>query len=286
MKTKFYLAVTLILLGCSSVFAQLTLPRESQRQSVTQTIGDTMVSIVYHRPNVNAREIWGKLVPYAEVWRTGANENSTFEVSNDVKINGQVLPKGKYGLHIIPNKDEWTIIFNKVNNEWGSFKYDAKQDQLRVTVKPTKAELQETMSLGFENVKANTADVVIAWERVKVPFTIDVGDVAGRTLTNIRTQLVSLKADDFRTPAQAAGWVLNSKMSANYEEALKWADASIKTRETVGNLYTKARLLAELNRKAEAIATVEKAIAMGKAATPAVNTADLEKKLNEWRTSK
>jgi len=98
--------------------------------------------------------------------------------------------------------------------------------------------------------------------------------------------MASLKADDFRTPAQAAGWVLNSKLSAHYEEALKWVDASIKTRETVGNLYTKARLLAELNRKAEAIATVEKAIAMGKAATPAVNTADLEKKLNEWRTSK
>ncbi len=286
MKTKFYLAITLIMLGCSSIFAQLNLPRESQRQSVTQTIGDTTVSIVYHRPNVNAREIWGKLVPYAEVWRTGANENTTFEVTNDVKINGQNLPAGKYGLHTIPNKDEWTIIFNKVNNEWGSFKYDAKQDQLRVTVKPLKAELQETMSLGFENVKAHTADVVIAWERIKVPFMIDVGDVTGRTLTNIRTQMTSLKPDDFRTPAQAAGWVLNSKMSANYEEALKWTDASIKTRETVGNLYTKARLLAELNRKSEAIATIEKAIAVGKAATPAVDTTDLEKKLNEWKTSK
>ncbi|MDQ3749849.1 MAG: DUF2911 domain-containing protein [Acidobacteriota bacterium] len=286
MKTKFYLAVTLILLGCSSVFAQLTLPRESQRQSVTQTIGDTTVAVVYHRPNVKDRKIWDGLEKYGAVWRTGANENTTFEVSNDVKINGQVLPKGKYGLHTIPNKDEWTIIFNKVNNEWGSFNYDQKQDALRVTVKPLKAELQETMSLGFENVKANTADVVIAWERVKVPFTIDVGDVAGRTLTNIRTQMASLKTDDFRTPAQAAGWVLNSKMSANYEEALKWIDASIKTRETVGNLYTKARLLAELNRKDEAIATVEKAIAMGKAATPAVNTADLEKKLNEWKASK
>lgn len=286
MKTKFYLAVALILLGCSSVFAQLNLPRESQRQSVTQTIGDTTVAVVYHRPNVKNRQIWDGLEKYGSVWRTGANENTTFEISNDVKINGQVLPKGKYGLHTIPNKDEWTIIFNKVNNEWGSFNYDQKQDALRVVVKPLKAELQETMSLGFENVKANTADVIIAWERVKVPFTIDVGDVTGRTLTNIRTQMASLKADDFRTPAQAAGWVLNSKMTANYEEALKWIDASIKTREGVGNLYTKARLLAELNRKDEAIATVEKAIAMGKAATPAIDTADLEKKLSEWKTSK
>jgi hypothetical protein len=286
MKTKFYLAVTLILLGCSSIFAQLTLPRESNRQSVTQTIGDTTVAVVYHRPNVKNRQIWDGLEKYGKVWRTGANEATTFEISNDVKINGQTLPKGKYTLHTIPNRDEWTIIFNKTAEQWGSFTYDQKQDALRVTVKPLKAELQETMSLGFENVKMNTADAVIAWERVKVPFTIDVGDVTGRTLANIRTQMASLKADDFRTPAQAAGWVLNSKMSANYEEALKWVDASIKTREGVGNLYTKARLLAELNRKDEAIATVEKAIAMGKAATPAVDTADLEKKLNEWKTSK
>jgi len=286
MKMKFYLAITLILLGCSSIFAQLTLPRESNRQSVTQTIGDTTVAVVYHRPNVKNRQIWDGLEKYGKVWRTGANEATTFEISNDVKINGQTLPKGKYTLHTIPNRDEWTIIFNKTAEQWGSFTYDQKQDALRVAVKPLKAELQETMSLGFENVKMNTADAVIAWERVKVPFTIDVGDVTGRTLANIRTQMASLKPDDFRTPAQAAGWVLNSKMSANYEEALKWADASIKTREGVGNLYTKARLLAELNRKDEAIATVEKAIAMGKAATPAVDTADLEKKLNEWKTSK
>lgn len=286
MKTKFYLAFTLILLGCSSIFAQLNLPRESQRQSVTQTIGDTTVAVVYHRPNVKNRQIWDGLEKYGAVWRTGANEATIFEISNDVKINGQTLPKGKYSLHTIPNKDEWTIIFNKTAEQWGSFTYDQKQDALRVTVKPLKAELQETMSLGFENVKMNTADAVIAWERVKVPFTIDVGDVTGRTLANIRTQMASLKPDDFRTPAQAAGWVLNSKMSASYEEALKWADASIKTREGVGNLYTKARLLAELNRKDEAIATVEKAIALGKAATPAVDTTDLEKKLNEWKTSK
>jgi len=286
MKTKFYIAIALMLLGCSSIFAQLTLPRESQRQSVTQTIGDTTVTVVYHRPNVKERKIWDGLEPYGKVWRTGANEATVFEISNDVKINGQTLPKGKYSLHTIPNQNEWTVIFNKMAEQWGSFTYDQKQDALRVNVKPSKAELQETMSLGFENVKANTADFVIAWERVKVPFTIDVGDVTGRTLTNIRTQMASLKADDFRTPAQAAGWVLNSKMSANYDEALKWVDASIKTRETVGNLYTKARLLAELNRKEEAIATVEKAITMGKAATPAIDTTDLEKKLNEWKTSK
>lgn len=286
MKTKFLLIFSLMLLVVTSVSAQLKLPRESQMQSITQTIGDTAVTIVYHRPNAKNRKVFEGLQKYGEVWRTGANENTTFEVSNDVKINGQLLPKGKYGLHSIPNRDEWTIIFNKVNNEWGSFRYDQKQDALRVTAKPLKIDLEETMSINFENVKPGSADIMIAWERVKVPFTIDVGDFMGRTLLEVRQQVANSKSDDFRTPAQAAGWVLNSKLSTNYEEALKWIDAALKTRETFGGLTTKARLLAALNRKAEAVAVGEKAIAMGKTATPAVNTAEFEKMVGEWKTSK
>ena len=283
---KLNYAALFVLMFSVGAFAQLSLPRESQRQEIAQVIGDTKVSVVYHRPNVKDRKIWDGLQKYGEVWRTGANENTTFEVTNDVKINGQTLPKGKYGLHTIPNKNEWTIIFNKVNNEWGSFKYDQKQDALRVTVKPLKIDLMETMTISFDNVKAATSDVVIAWERVKVPFTIDVGDVNGRILADIRTQMTNVKADDFRTPAQAAGFVLGSKMTANYDEALNWIDASVKTRETFGNLNTKARLLAGLNRKSEAIATAEKAIQIGKAATPAADTSDLEKMVAEWKSSK
>lgn len=285
MKKLNLIAFFVLVLSISS-FAQLNLPRESARQEIAQTVGDTKISVVYHRPNVNNRKIWDGLQKYGEVWRTGANENTTFETTNDVKINGQLLPKGKYGLHTIPNKDEWTIIFNKVNNEWGSFKYDQKQDALRVSVKPLVGNLQETMSINFENVKANKSDVVIVWEKVRVPFTVDVGDVNSRILTDIRTQMGSLKADDFRTPAQAAGWVLNSKMTANYEEALKWIDTSIKTRETFGNLNIKARLLGGLNRKAEAITAAEKAVQVGKAATPAADTSDLEKMVAEWKSSK
>jgi Protein of unknown function (DUF2911) len=281
---KLNLIAFFVLICSLNAVAQINFPRESQRQEIIQTVGDTKISVVYHRPNTKDRKIWDGLEKYGAVWRTGANENTTFETTNDIKINGQVLPKGKYGLHTIPNKDEWTIIFNKVNNEWGSFNYDQKQDALRVSVKPSAANLQETMAISFENVKANTSDVVIAWEKVKVPFTVDVGDINSRVLADIRTQLASVKADDFRTPAQAAGWVLNSKMTANYEEALKWVDSSIKTRETFGNLNIKARLLGGLNRKAEAIATAEKAIQVGKAATPAANTADLEKMVAEWKS--
>ncbi|CAN5400937.1 hypothetical protein BH20ACI1_BH20ACI1_02710 [soil metagenome] len=277
-KTIFLIGILTMLLAVNA-FAQMTLPRTSQRQSISQTVGDTMVSIVYNRPNVKDREVWGGLVPYNEVWRTGANENTTFEVTNDVKINGQVLPKGKYGLHTLPTKDGWTIIFNKVNNEWGSFNYDAKQDALRVSAKPITGDFKETMTIDFNDVTNNTAQVVIAWEKLRVPFTIDVGDVNKRVLTDFRKQIVG-------NPVQAASFVLNSKMTANYEEALGWLNDSIKMNENYSNLNVKARLLAEMNRKDEAIATAEKAIQLGKAATPAANTGGLENMVKEWKSKK
>jgi hypothetical protein len=301
MKKLFYLTITTMIF-CTGALAQLTLPRESAKQEISQTIGDTRIAVVYHRPNVKGRPIWGCetadvvpkggvtypcLVPSGQVWRVGANENTTFEVTNDVKINGQPLPAGKYGLHAIPNKDEWIIIFNKVNNEWGSFKYDAKQDQLRVTVKPAVAnDAQETMSIGFENNKLTSTEAVIRWEKLRVTVTIDVGDVNGRVLQDIRKQIAAAKADDFRTPAQGAGWVWSNKMTANYDEAIGWLDKSIAIRENFGTLSAKAQILAATGKTAEAIAVGEKAVQVGKAATPAANTDALEKMLTEWKAKK
>ncbi len=277
-KTIFLIGILTMLLAVNA-FAQTTVPRASPRQSISQNVGDTMVSIVYNRPNVKNREVWGGLVPYNEVWRTGANENTTFEVTNEVKINGQVLPKGKYGLHTLPTKDGWTIIFNKVNNEWGSFNYDAKQDALRVPAKPMTGDFKETMTIDFNDVTDNTAQVVIAWDKLRVPFTVDVGDVNKRVLNDFRRQING-------NPVQAASFVLNSKMTANYEEALGWLNNSIKMNENYSNLNVKARLLAEMNRKDEAIATAEKAIQLGKAATPAANTGGLENMVKEWKAKK
>jgi hypothetical protein len=286
MKNKLYVVGILTLIFCASAFGQLNLPRESNFSSVLQTIGDTKISITYHRPNAKGRKIFGALEPYGKVWRTGANDNTTFEINQDITVNGQKLPAGKYGLHTIPNQNEWTIIFNKVNNEWGSFRYDEKQDQLRITAKPQTAELQETMSITFANVKGNTADVVIAWDTVRVPFTVNVGDFNARVLNDVRGQIANAKADDFRTPMQGAGWVLGEKMTASYAEALGWVDKSLAVRETYSGLNLKAQLLAASGKKAEAIATAEKAITFGKAATPAANTANLEKLLADWKAGK
>lgn len=291
MSKKVFLSLIVIAACASGVFAQLTLPRESQRQEVSQTVGDAKITYSYHRPNVKGRAIWGCqttdvlprggvtypcLVPYGQVWRTGANEATVFEFSSDVTINGQKLPKGKYSLHTIPGASEWTIIFNKNWGQWGSFTYDAKDDVIRVTAKPMPSDFHETMSIEIENVKANTADVYLRWEKVAVPFTVDIGDVSARLLADVRRRMVS-------EPVQMANYVLSQKMTANYEEALGWLDGSIKMRETFGNLQTKARLLAEMGRTKEAVETGEKAIAVGKAATPAANTAAFEKVVADWK---
>ena len=294
MKIRVLCSVLFIFASSLCIFGQLSLPRESQRQEISQTVGDTKISIVYHRPNVKGRTIWGCqtadvlpkggvtypcLVPNGQVWRTGANEATVFEISNDITVGGQKLPKGKYSLHTIPNESEWTIIFNKTWNQWGSFSYDAKEDAVRVAAKPMESDFHETMSFEIENITGNAAQVYIRWGKIAVPFTIDVGDVSNRLLTDTRRRMVS-------EPVQMANYVLNQKLTANYEEALNWLDTSIKTRETFGNLQTKARLLAEMGRTQEAIVAGEKAVQVGKAATPAANTADFEKTLAAWKAKK
>src|SRR5205085_1118856 len=128
-----------ILLAAVPLAAQslvMSLPRQSQRSTVSQRIGLTDITITYHRPLVGGRKVWGAMVPYGQVWRAGANENTTIELSDPVQIEGHTLAKGIYGLHMIPTADSWTIVFSKANTSWGSFTYDEKEDALRVTVKP------------------------------------------------------------------------------------------------------------------------------------------------------
>ena len=268
------------------VSAQLALPRESQRQTITQTIGDATVSIVYHRPNVKGRKVFGGLEAYGKVWRTGANENTVFEVSRDVTVDGKPLPAGKYGLHTIPGEKEWIVIFSKDNDKWGSFSYDEKNDALRVSVKPEKIPNQETLAYSFDDVGPHTAKIAIRWEKIRVPFTVDTGDITGRSLAQIREAIKNRKPDD-RTPLnQGANYVFTFKVKENYDEAMGWLDTSLGLREAFGTLVLKARLLAEMGKRADAIALGEKALAFGKAATPPANTTDLEKYLAEWKGSK
>lgn len=302
MKKTIILVSILMLLLASNIFGQLTLPRESNRQEITQTVGDSKITIVYHRPNVKDRagKIYGCtspdliqkgnntgpcLVPYGQVWRTGANENTTIEFSTDVSINGQPLPAGKYAFFAIPDPKEWTLIFNKVNNEWGAFTYKVEQDALRVKATPIQlANSRDALMYEFESVSGNSTKVAVSWEKLQVPFTVNVGDINARVVAQIREAIKNRKADDVRPLNQGAGFVFSNKLKGSYEEAIGWLDESIKVKETFANLNAKARILAEMNKKAEAITTAEKAIQVGKATTPAANTTGLEGELKKWKS--
>ena len=151
--------------------------RPSPRAAIMQAIGATEVSITWGRPQVNKREVWGKLVPYNRVWRTGANEATNITFSTDVLIEGQKLAAGTYALSTIPTENEWTITFNKVANQWGAFYYNPEFDALRVKVKPQTAEHEEWLSYSFENLSLTSAQIIIRWEKMKVPFKVELEPV-------------------------------------------------------------------------------------------------------------
>jgi predicted negative regulator of RcsB-dependent stress response len=269
--TRKSFAFFLVILGlCGTVFAQsdLKLPDVSQAAEVKQRIALTDIAVSYHRPLVNARKIWGGVVPYGKVWRAGANENTTIEFSDPVTVEGKPLDKGTYGLHMIPNPDSWTIIFSKTNTGWGSYSYDQKDDALRVNVKPRPlAEQKEALEYEFEDLKPDSTAVTLKWEKLGVPFTVSVND-ANQTLQNIRAQMKGAGQFAWQAPDQAAQFCLAKKI--NLDEALRWADLSIQNEERFENLSTKADILKALNRPDEAKKTWDQALQ--KAAAPQLYT--------------
>jgi hypothetical protein len=291
--------------------AQVTLPRPSQKASVMQRIGVTDVTITYSRPAVKGRKIWGDplpeqikdvkgeatlddqnirpkdaaIAPWGHVWRTGANEATTFVVTDDVLINGQKLAAGSYSLHTIPNKDEWTIVFNGTANQWGSFDYDPAKDTLRVKVKPQWVNTnEEYLSYSFDPVTDDSAQVNIRWEKVSVPFTVKVPDVNAVTLLKLQKAVNEAKPDDWRTPYQAAAYALNDKNTADDAQGMTWLDQSIKVKETFQNLSFKANQLYKAGKKDEAFALADQAIQRGKA--DKVDTTAFEKRLADMKAGK
>ncbi len=285
MKRAIYLFV-IVLAMCVGALAQVATPRESTKQTLTQQVGDASLTIIYSRPNTKGRKVWDGLVPYGKVWRAGANEATIVEITQDVTINGKPLPAGKYSLHMIPTAGEWTLIFNKTWDQWGSFNYDEKQDALRVQTKPVPGDFFETMVFGVGDITTSTAKVFLRWEKLIVPFTVDIGDIHGRVLSQIRAAINSRQPADFRPVNQGASYVATFKLKDYYEEAIKWADSSISAGENFGNLSTKARILNEMGKIDEAVAVGQKAIEVGKAAGTNANAiANFETTIKTWKSN-
>ena len=243
------------------IFGQLNLPRGSQRAYVAQQIGYTEIIITYHRPMTKNRKVWGNLVPFGKVWRTGANNATVFECSNDISIDGHKLEKGKYSFYAIPNKTEWTLIFNKTWKQWGTV-YSEKEDALRITVKPSfVTESVEALNYSFSNLSQKKGTVVLAWEKARIPFTIDVGD------TNAK--IISTATGNINLQFNAAAYFLMNKQKAGYEPSLKWMNDlgkkyASRPRFYFTTLFYKAQLLAKLGNNKEAIEVAQEAITMAK----------------------
>lgn len=281
MRRSFLAILAIVVLALPAFGQGITTPPngDNQAASVTQHIGLVTVTIDYNSPDVHAPngddrrgKIWGDLVPYGLTnlgfgtctecpWRAGANENTVFTVSHDVKINGQPLKAGSYGLHIIPAKDEdWTLIFSKNHTSWGSFFYDPKEDALRVKVKPSKSEYNEYLTYEFIERKPEQATVALKWEDLQIPWTISVDGMTDLYLGRIREELHNNNGFAWQNWIAAAQYALASKRP---NDALEFADRAVNMQfvgqENFRTLSTLADAQEAAGKTAEAKATREKA---------------------------
>ena len=235
----------------------LDLPRASQHAQIVQRIGITDITIDYHRPLANGRQIWGKVVPYDRVWRAGANENTTITFSDPVTIEGQALDKGTYGLHMIPGQNQWTVIFSKNSSAWGAFTYKQEEDALRVNVKPQAAEMHDALAYDFDELKPDSAVVTMRWEKVAVPFKVAV-NVNDIVTASLQKQMRGYPQYYWEGWDDAAGYLLANKI--NLDQALKFEDQSINIEERYDNLMSKSKILEAQGKQTEAASFKSKAL--------------------------
>ena len=263
MKRVFLLVlITAIATAAHSQSFVLDMPLRSPAAEVSQRIGLTDIDIRYHRPQVNGRKIWGELVPYGKVWRTGANTITTISFSDPVTIDGYPLDAGTYGFHAIPTPDEWTLIFSKNSTTWGSFTYDQAEDALRIQVKPEPSPMHESMTFDVDHIQPDSAVVVLEWENLRVPFRVGI-DTHGLVQASLKRQLRGQKRYIWMSWNDAANYLLNEKLSL--DDALAYANKSIELEDRFDNELTKSKVLVALNRPADAEAARRHAIDLGNA---------------------
>ncbi len=272
-------ALSLFLASSLAVFAQteaVTLPQPSPRASISQTVGISAVTVVYHRPAVNKREIWGKLEPWGFVdrgfgtskkapWRAGANENTTIEFQHAVSVAGQPLPAGKYALFMgLTPEGVVTVIFSKENNLWGSFYYDEKHDALRVDVKWEDAPHHELLTYDFSDVTEDSATLALSWEKKRIPIPLKF-DTPALTLASLKNEMRSEKAFHYQAGVEASRYLTQHNLELPL--ALEWAEFAVSDRffgeRNFSTLSNKAQVLEKMGRSADAVPVMNDALKFG-----------------------
>ncbi len=263
----------------------MRLPQASPGAVVKQTIGLNDVTITYSRPGVKGRKIWGGLVPYGTVWRTGANSATTIQFTEDVLVEGQPVPAGTYSLHTIPGEKEWTLILNKDANQWGSYSYDPAKDALRVKVTPVAGGPEEWMQFRFEDPTVNSARAVLVWENLQVPFTVkNQTDTNVRAVAMLRESVAKAKPGDWQTYYRAGNYLTQNRLYL--DDAGAWLDKAIAISPTPQTHYAKARFLDAQGKTAEAIAELDRALAAATPTTPAALVEEIRNVKKTWSEKK
>jgi hypothetical protein len=257
---------------------QFRSPRPSPDATVSQMVGITKITVDYSSPAVKGRTIWGDLVPYDKVWRTGANEVTSISFSTSVKVNGNDMEAGTYGIHMIPGKQYWEIIFSGNTKVDDPSDYDKSKDKLIIKVKPEENPFTERMAFTITDMSETSANVNLIWERIKVSFSVDVA-----------TQNLVLESarnlDAWSDLNSAATYCLQNNI--NLDEGFRWIQASVFANENYWNLRIKAQYLAGMNHKDDAIADMVKAIDYGsKMDSQPFDFDNMKKLLADWKGSR
>ncbi|MBS3992471.1 MAG: DUF2911 domain-containing protein [Bacteroidetes bacterium] len=260
--------------------AQIITPMASPFSKLEQKVGITDVTVEYSRPSVNGRVIFGDLIPFGEVWRTGANVNTKFTVSDDVKINGKSLKKGTYALYTVPNKENWDVIFYLKSDNWGTPKtWDATQEAVRITVpvKKTTA-FFESFTINIGDFKTDEAVVTLAWENTKVLFKIEV-PTTEKVEKSIKQVMAGPSTRDY---ILAARYYLEQEKELDL--ALTYIEKALESNQNnFGNLRTKALILYKLNKKDLAKQLMQQSLDLAKKEDQKEYIKLNEASLKEWK---
>lgn len=256
MKKLLFSAFTLLAMN---TMAQLRTPSPSPAASFTQAVGTADITVKYSRPSAKGREIFGKLLPYDKIWRTGANAATQFTSSSDIMVEGQKLAAGTYSLFSIPMAGHFEVIFNKDAGA-SEQSYSKEKDALRVHVMTQEIPMKQTFGIGVEDLTDSTATMTIAWEKTLIPVKLEV-DVNGA----VNASIEKMNNDNANNYSNAASYLLGK--GKNLDQALKLADMAIGAKETFRNVWAKAQILSKLGKFAEALPFAQKALSLGSSDT-------------------
>lgn len=265
MSHKFtFVFLTLLLTSFVSFAQQIQMPQASPSSKISQQVGLSVITVDYSRPSTKGRKIFGELVPYDVIWRTGANSPTLITFSTEVAIAGQKVPAGSYALYAIPGKSEWTILLSKNTKLWGAMGYNPAEDQMRMKIKPSKtSQKYETFEITFNNLTDNSATVALKWENTKAEFKIET-EVDSIVMADIQKQVIDAKATDPNLLFQSANYYFTNGKDLN--QAYEWIKQSTDQDPKYWTVHVRAKIEMALGMKTEALDSATKSKAMAEEA--------------------